>query len=148
MQIVLGIHNIFRWLVLVAAVYAIIRMVRGLVAKPAWTDADRKAGLVFSILIDIQLLLGLILYFVFSPLIKTFFANFSAAMQDSTLRFWGIEHIGLMVAVAVMVHLGTAVAKKDIPDAEKFKRSAIFFVIVVLMLMAGIPWFRPLIPSF
>lgn len=148
MQIVLGIHNALRWLVLVAAIYALIRMVRGLVAKSAWADADRNAGLVFSILIDTQLLLGLILYFIFSPLIKTFLADFGTAMQDSTLRFWGIEHIALMLAAAVFVHLGSAVAKKDIPDQEKYKRSMIFFVLVVLMLLVGIPWSRPLLPSF
>jgi uncharacterized membrane protein YoaK (UPF0700 family) len=148
MRIVLGIHNIFRWLVLAGAVYAIYRMARGMITKIEWTDADRKSGLVFMILIDIQLLLGLILYFVFSPLIKTFFANFSTAMQDSTLRFWGIEHIGLMVVVAVMAHLGAGVAKKQISDADKFKRSTIFFVLVVLLLLAGIPWFRPLLPAF
>jgi hypothetical protein len=148
MQIVLGIHNVLRWLILVAAVYALFRMVRGLITKPEWVDADRKAGLVFSILIDTQLLLGLILYLIFSPLIKTFFANFGTAMQDSMLRFWGIEHIALMLAAAVFVHLGSAVAKKEISDQEKFKRSTIFFVLVVLMLLMGIPWFRPLLPSF
>jgi hypothetical protein len=148
MQIVLGIHNILRWMILLAAAYTLFRMIRGLTTKPAWTEADGKAGLVFSILVDSQMLLGLILYFVLSPLVKTFFANIGEAMQNSALRYWGIEHVGLMLAAVIFVHLGSAVGKKEITDQEKFKRGTIFFALVVVSLLAGIPWFRPLLPTF
>lgn len=148
MRFVLGIHNILRWLILLTAAYTIFRMIRGLITKRKWNDVDRKAGLIFSILLDTQLLIGLILYFVFSPLVKTFFSNFSTAWRDSSLRFWGLEHIGLMLAAVVFAHIGSAAAKKDISDQEKFERGTIFFGLVILMLAVGIPWFRPLLPSF
>lgn len=148
MQILLGIHNILRWLILGAAVFTLFRMVRGLVGKLAWSDVDRRASLVFTIFIDIQLLLGLILYFIYSPLVKAFFANLGAALQNETLRYWGIEHLGLMAAAVVFAHLGSAVGKRDIPDAERFKRSAILFSLAFLFLILGIPWMRPLLPVF
>jgi hypothetical protein len=148
MNIVLGIHNIVRWFVLAAALFALFRMVRGLVTRPAWTNPDRLAGLFFTITLDIQLLLGLILYFVLSPLVKAFFADFGTAMQISSLRFWGVEHIAMMVAAAVFGHLGSAVAKKAIPDKEKFTRSLLFFALAILLVIGGIPWFRPLLPKF
>lgn len=148
MSIVLGIHNILRWLVLAAVLFALFRMVRGLITRPSWTKTDRLAGLLVTITIDVQLLLGLILYFVMSPMIKTFFADISAAWQNSTLRFFGIEHILLMAAAAVTAHLGGNSDKKPIPDERKFKQGLIFFAITFVLLMLGIPWMRALWPTF
>ena len=148
MGIILGIHNILRWVVMLAALFTLYRMTRGLLAKPDWDKTDRLAGLTFTIVLDLQLLLGLILYFILSPIVKVFFADFNTGLQDSMLRYWGIEHIGLMAAVVIFGHLGGAVARKNIPDQEKYRKSAIFFAIAIGLLLAGIPWFRPLLPNF
>ena len=91
MSIILGIHNLLRWVIVFAAVFTLYRMFRGLSKKNTWTSLDSKAGLIFTIALDIQLLLGLILYFILSPMVKSFFANISAAMSESTLRYWGVE---------------------------------------------------------
>jgi hypothetical protein len=147
MAIVLGIHNIVRWAVVLTALFAIFRMTRGLIAKTAWGKADRLAGLFFTIALDLQMLLGLMLYFIFSPAVKTFMSNFSTAIQNQALRYWGFDHIGLMLAAVVFAHVGSAASKKELPDQNKFKRGALFYLISIVLILLGMPWFRPLLPS-
>ena len=73
--ILLSLHNIMRWLVVIAAVWLLIRTYMGLFSKSDWTDQEGKAVRFFVIFMDIQLLLGLILYFV-SPLTQVVMAQY------------------------------------------------------------------------
>jgi hypothetical protein len=147
--IVLAIHNILRWVIVISALYALIRIFKGLLQKQSWQAADSKAVTFFSIFLDIQLLVGMLLYFVFSDLTKAAFADFGAAMGNSILRFFTIEHTLMMVIAIVLAHLSAAVGKKDLSDDKKFKRAAIFITLAFLFLLAGIPWStRPLLPAF
>ena len=72
--VVLVLHNLWRWLVVLAAIYATARAWFGWLGKRPWTKADQRAGTLFGISLDIQLLLGLILAII-SPLMQ-------AAYQD------------------------------------------------------------------
>jgi hypothetical protein len=147
--ITLIIHNLLRWAIVFSALYVLIRLFRGWLKKLTWQDADRKAIVIFTILLDSQLLVGLLLYFVFSDLVKAAFANFSAAMSNDILRFFTIEHTLTMVIAIVLGHIASAASKKDLPDQIKFKRTAILTTLALLLLLAGIPWTgRPLIPGF
>ena len=57
-------HNLTRWLVVAAAVYALARAVWGWLGKRKWEKGDHTAGILFTSMMDLQLLLGLLLYFV------------------------------------------------------------------------------------
>jgi len=46
--IVLAIHNIIRWVILIAGAVAVIRAYMGWFGKREWTETDRKAGLLFT----------------------------------------------------------------------------------------------------
>jgi len=143
---VLAIHNIFRWLVLIFGVLAVVRALIGWFGKGQWTDLDDKLGLGFTISIDVQFLLGLLLYVFLSPITKSAFANMSAAMSDSATRFFLVEHSVMMLLAIILAHIGRSRAKKADIDIAKFKNAAIFFTIALLIILAAIPWFRPLLP--
>lgn len=145
---ILALHNIFRWVVVITALYALLRSFSGFLGNNPWTNADRKAGMFFSMSMDVQFLVGLVLYFIFSPLSKQFLANVGDAMSNSELRFFGMEHVLLMLVAVVLAHIGNAAGKKDIPDKGKFKRTALFVTLAVIVLVLGIPWGRPLLPGF
>ncbi len=59
--LLLTLHNWARWLVVLFGVYALARAYIGLIGKRPWTPADKTAGTRFSVSIDVQLLLGLLL---------------------------------------------------------------------------------------
>lgn len=147
MQIVLPIHNIVRWAVVILGLLALYRAYSGWFSEKKWQDADRKLVTFFTISLDAQLLLGLILYFFLSPLTKQALKDFGAAMQNSQLRFFALEHVFFMVVGIVFAHIASAVAKKDLPDKARFKRIALWLTAAVVLILIGIPWSRPLFPG-
>ena len=139
---VLSIHNILRWLVLIFGIIAILRAYFGWFGNREWTDRDDWWGLGFTISLDLQFLLGLLLYFFLSPITTSAFANFSAAMSDSSTRFFLIEHSLMMLVAIILAHIGRSRAKKQEEDVRKYRTTAIFYTIAVLFILAAIPWFR------
>lgn len=142
----LSLHNLLRWIVLIFGIVVTVRAWLGWLGKKEWSERERKSGTFFGIAFDIQLLLGLLLYFVLSPLMtQTILPNFGAAMQNSELRFFAIEHIAMTILALVFAHLGSVLAKKAKDSAAKYRIAAICFTLALLVLLAAIPWFRPLI---
>jgi cytochrome b subunit of formate dehydrogenase len=101
----------------------------------------------YSVSLDVQLLLGLILYFVLSPITKLAFSNFSAALANTDLRFFVFEHLLMMVLAVVFAHVGVAAAKRADESIQKHRRTAIWFGLSLLAILLGMPWFRPLLPG-
>ena len=63
MQIVLVLHNLLRWAVLLFGVWTVMNAITGVINNRAFTNNDNKSNLFFMISCDIQLLLGLSLFF-------------------------------------------------------------------------------------
>ena len=98
------------------------------------------AGAFFTIAVDTQMLVGLILYGVLSPLTWAAFSNMGAAMKDPTLRFYAVEHVVMMVIAIALVHIGRTRVQKATSDAAKHRTAAIFFGLALVLILAGIPW--------
>ena len=146
-SVVLAIHNILRWVVLIVALVAVVRAYMGWFGKREWTPADRKVGMFVGMSIDIQLLVGLLLYIFLSPLTRGALQNFSAAMSVSTMRFFAVEHVVYMVLAVVFAHLGSILPRKVEDALAKHKRAALWFTLTLLIVLAGVPWGRPLFPG-
>lgn len=146
--IILAAHNLLRWVIIALAGYTLFRVYKGWIQKTDWGIKDQKAGTFFTISLDMQLLLGLLLYFVLSPLTKSFFQNIGDAMSNDILRFFGLEHFLLMVIAIALSHYTNSLAKKEMDSQKKFKQTSILFTIVILLILAAIPWStRPLLPT-
>ena len=90
--------------------------------------------------LDLQFLLGLLLYGVLSPITWAAFHDIGAAMKDSIARFWTVEHaFGMIVAIA-LAHIGRSRVHKTGYDGRRHKLSAIFFTLALLIILASIPW--------
>lgn len=132
-------HSILRWAVLVLGLWTIINAIAGITGKKAYTNKDNKVNLFFMISCDIQLLLGLILYFkgVWFNALKE---NTAVVMKDASLRFFAVEHITMMLMAWVLVHVARVMVKKAPTDAQKHKRSLILFGVALIIILAMIPW--------
>jgi hypothetical protein len=144
--ILLSLHNIMRWLVVIAGIWLLIRTYMGLFSKSDWTDTEGKAVRFFVIFLDVQLVLGLILYFV-SPLIQAAMSDMGAAMGDDQLRFFSVEHFSMMILAVILAHIGSVMVKRAAESRSKYIRSAIWFTIAALIIVAAIPWWRPMFPA-
>lgn len=138
-------HNMFRWLVLLAMVFAVSFAFIGWFKKRGWNKKDNISGLVLTIFMDIQFLVGIILYAFVSPLTKAAFSDFGAAMKNSALRFYAVEHILLMIIALVLVHIGRSKSKKAVAPWKKHRAAAIYYMIALVLILAAIPWDRALL---
>lgn len=138
--IVLNLHSIVRWLVVILALLAIVRAFIGWFGHRTWTALEDRLGMLFTISFDLQILLGIVLYFFLSPLTTLALRNFSGAMSNDLLRFFSVEHLALMIIAAVVAHIGRSLSRKATNDQSKFKRAAIFYTIAIVLVLAAIPW--------
>jgi hypothetical protein len=133
-------HSWLRWAVILAGLLAVGRAIAGATGRRDWTRADERAGFWFVTLLDVQLLLGLILYFALSPITRAALQDFGAAMKSSGLRFWSVEHlVGMIVGVA-LVHIGRARTRKLTHSAARHKVAAISYTLGLLAILISIPW--------
>ena len=148
-EFLVAVHNIVRWVVVILGFVAVFRSFWGWIGKKAWSSTERKIGLSFTTSIDVQLLLGILLYFVFSNwgLKAIINQGMPFVMGNSEYRFFALEHAFYMILAMIFAHLGGALPKKVDDDSSKFKRASIFFGLALLLILAGIPWDRPLLPG-
>jgi hypothetical protein len=136
---VLALHSWIRWIALVAGVGATMATMRDSSGSPGTARADRW-GLALVTALDIQMLLGLLLYLVVSPNMAEIRANFGAAMKDPVARFWAVEHITSMMVAVIVTHVGRVLARKAASaDAKRMRLFVCFAVATVLMFLA-MPW--------
>jgi len=139
-SLLLFLHSGLRWIVLLTGIYALVRAITGANGTRQWTAADGKPGLFFITTLDLQLLIGLALYLVFSPTVQAAFGNIGAAMRNPEYRFFVVEHfLGMIVAIA-LAHIGRVRSKKAKTDAAKFKGAAIFYGLSLVIMLGSIPW--------
>lgn len=141
----LALHSLLRWLVLASLLYAIFRAYSGWLGKKTFGKADSQSRLLATTFSHIQLIAGLILYFI-SPIISYFLNNFKTAVHDRAIRFFGMEHSLMMLVGIVIITIGSAKAKRKPTDVQKFKTMAIWFTIGLVVILSSVPWaFSPLV---
>lgn len=137
---VLSIHSWFRWAVVVAGLIAIVRAIAGVSARRSWTSADDRAGFWFTLTLDLQMLLGLLLYVALSPITRAAMQDFGGAMSVSSLRFWAVEHAFGMILALALAHAGRARTRRLSDSRARHKVAAICFVLALLAVLISIPW--------
>jgi hypothetical protein len=143
-------HSWIRWVALVAGVLATISAVRGVSAQDPRSD---RFGRILTIALDLQFVIGLLLYFAVSPVMAEIRANFAAAMPNPQLRFWAVEHVSGMVIALVLVHVGRVLSRKAASPASRRRRQMICYGLATLVMLLATPWpwtaaGRPLIRLF
>lgn len=138
---ILALHNWTRWLVLIFGVIALYKALTGWQSNRVYTKSDSGMHAAFVGSIHLQLVLGLLLYFAFSPFgMQAFKLNGAAVMKDPIGRFWGLEHITAMVLAAVAAQVGRSLSKRETNDVLKHKKAFTWFAIALVLILLMIPW--------
>jgi hypothetical protein len=141
----LALHSLIRWLVLTTLLFALFRAYRGSILKKPFTRLDNAARTWAATAAHVQLVIGLWLYFI-SPIVHYFLNNYKVAVHQRQIRFFGMEHITVMITAIILITIGSSIAKRQINDAAKFRTMAIWFTVGLLLILSSIPWsFSPLI---
>jgi hypothetical protein len=136
----LWLHSWLRWAVLLTGLVVWLRAIGGKTARRPWTPQDELWGLLLTISVDLQLVVGLVLYFFLSPITRLGLRNFAAAMQINVARFFTIEHvIGMVVGIA-LVHIARVKIRKAPDAARKHRLALVLYGIALVVMILLIPW--------
>jgi len=150
-SITLFLHSWNRWLILIAGLIVIATAIKGLNKKSDYTDFQGKWSIIFLGSLHLQLLVGLVMYFFLSPITSQALGDFGAAMKDSTLRFWAVEHAFVNVVAIALAQTGSILVKRKKTSKEKHVSTLIWMGIAIVLILAMIPmgmmgvdrpWFR------
>lgn len=143
-EALLALHNVLRWLVVATALWAVVRAISGWMSAQPWTSTDRTTGNAFVIAITVQFVLGLLLYGL-SPVTTSAFGDMGAAMAQRDIRFFVVEHLVYMLLAVAAAHIGRARATRAADDRGRYRTAAIFYGVSLVLVLVGIPWWRPLL---
>lgn len=123
-------HSGWRYVVLILVIFAVVQAFAGWLGKKDYTEGNRKLNVFALISSHIQLLFGLLLYF----MNDWYKADSSVAIG----RYWKMEHIGMMVLAVVLITVGNARSKKIERAEGKHRVIALYFGLAVVVVMAAL----------
>jgi len=137
--VLLVLHSWLRWVVIASGVAALGGAVGGVASRREWLRIDDLRLKFFTTSLDIQLLIGLILY-VMSPVTQSGFEDMGLTMRDSVLRFFVVEHLFGMVVAVALAHIGRARVRKAADAIARHRAIVIFVGLAMLIILLTIPW--------
>jgi hypothetical protein len=139
-SVLLHAHSAGRWLLLLLLLIAIFNS--AVAGGRPFIKSDHRTGLWLTTVTDLMFLIGLVLW-IFGPSGYQAIKNaggMSAVMKDPVQRFFAMEHITAMLIAVILIHIGKAQAKKKIADNAKHRRTVIFYLIALIVILISIPW--------
>ena len=134
-------HSYWAYLVLLIIVLATLNALAGFFSKREYGAKDFRISLFALIVTHLQLLIGLVLYFV-SPLGLQNIMNsgMGEVMKNSEFRLYAVEHPFIMLLTVIFITIGYSKHKKQLLSHKKFKTLAIFYTIALVLMLSRIPW--------
>jgi len=134
------IPSLLRWVVVIAGLVVVARAIGGVTGRRGWQSADAAGVRWLTISLDVQFLIGILLYVWLSPFIHDAWADMAATMRNAPLRFFAVEHpTGMLIGMA-LAHVGRSRIGKAADAAKKHKLALIFFGIAMVVILVSIPW--------
>ncbi len=123
-------HFFLRYFVMIMLLAVIVKSLAGWFGNKSYTNLDNKLSLYLLIFTHLQLVAGLILYFI-SPYVKFD----GATMSDKTLRYWTVEHGFAMLIAIALITFARISSKKMADDRSKFKRLAVVNIMALVIII-------------
>lgn len=124
MSILLMLHSIVRWVIVLVAVVAIVKLALGWLRGGAFKGMDRGLVSAFSGLMDLQATLGII------------FLLWNGLATEIGFPRHRIEHAFVMIIAAVVAHLPAR--WKNAADATRFRNSLLAIVVSLVLVYIGV----------
>lgn len=134
------IHSWWAYLVLLVLLITVVLSLVGLFSKKDYGATEFRLALFTLITSHIQLLIGIVLYFV-SPYFQALGeVGMGGVMKDSTLRLYLVEHPLIMIISVILITVGYSKHKKKLTSHPKFKTLSIFYTLALIFILSRIPW--------
>jgi hypothetical protein len=139
-EIILTLHSYWAYLVLLILILATGNALVKFFLGKEYSAKDFRISLFTLIVSHIQLLIGLLLYFV-SPRLQLFSElGMGGVMKDAVNRLYLVEHPTINILAVVLITIGYSKHKKKLTSKPKLKLIAIFYTIALVLFLSRIPW--------
>jgi hypothetical protein len=140
MEILQSVHSYLAYVVLAILIIAVANAILGYTGNKLFTlEKDFRISLFALILSHLQLLLGLIVYFI-SPNGLDALVNLGMGGLNSAARLLAVEHPFINILAIILITIGWSRHKKLMEARKKFRIIAIFYGIGLLLVLSRIPW--------
>lgn len=127
-NIILMAHSGWQYIVLLMLAVTIIKMILGILTKGSWSSFDEALNRFTPIVLDIQFLLGIILWI-------TWFIQLGWSNMPTTAR---IEHPVTMIIAIAIAHITSRRVKSTATDAAKYQTATIGYLVSILIVILGV----------
>lgn len=139
-ETILTLHSYWAYLVLLILILATGNALFKSFSGKEYSAKDFRISLFALIVSHIQLLIGLLLYFV-SPRLQLFSElGMGGVMKDAVNRLYLVEHPTINILAVALITIGYSKHKKKLTSKPKLKIIAIFYTIALLLFLSRIPW--------
>lgn len=139
-EVVLSLHSYWAYLVLLVLIIATFNAIIKTFGDKEYEANDFRKSLFTLIVSHIQLLIGLVLYFV-SPRLQLFSElGMGGVMKDAVNRLYLVEHPFVNIVAVALITIGYSKHKKKLTSKAKLKTIAVFYSIALILLLSRIPW--------
>lgn len=135
-----NIHSYWAYLVLLILILGILNAIAGKIKGKDFESKDLRLSLFGLIFSHIQLLIGLILYFVSPWFSQWSDLDVKGVMNDAQARLYLVEHPFTNILAIVLITMGWSLHKRQSDPGKKFLRIALFYGLGLLLLLSRIPW--------
>jgi len=140
MEILQNVHSYLAYVVLAILILAVFNALSGWLGKKEFSmEKDLRVSLFTLILSHIQLLLGLIVYFVSDNSLKAI-QTLGMGGLNAAARLLALEHPLMNIIAIILITIGWSRHKKKEDDTAKFKSIAIFYGLGLVFILSRIPW--------
>ncbi|PZD78474.1 hypothetical protein [Mesonia sp. K7] len=139
--VVYHLHSMWAYLVILVVFLATANALSGVLMKRSFAPRDFRISLFALIVTHIQLLIGIIMYFI-SPKVVLFSGDVAMGevMKNEMMRLYNVEHPLLMIIAVILITIGYSKHKKKLSSAPKYKTLAIFYTLAFIAMLLMIPW--------
>lgn len=139
--ILLGLHNILRWVILLALLYVLVKSWAAMNTKRAFTGGERKGALIMLIAAHLTLLIGLYQWlFGRYGIVTTHLPEGTVLMKDKFYRFFWVEHPFGMVLAITLITIAYSAVKKGTQRPGLGGKVFWLLLVALLVLFFTIPW--------
>ena len=133
------VHSYWAFLVIITLTFIVINSIISKFSGRAFNTKDLRISLYGLIFSHIQVLIGLILYFV-SPWFDQFSQLGMSIMKNAESRLYLIEHPLINIIAILLITLGWSLHKRQLDSSKKFLRIGLFYGLGLIFLLSRIPW--------
>lgn len=138
-HLTIAVHSALRWVVLAAGVVAVARFAVGWLRGSGWSRLDDRLTLAFAVSLDVQWVVGLVLYLGVSVLGMTALASEGVrVVRSPELRFWAIVHPLLATAALAIAHGARIRLRSVAAPTARHRLTALSFGVAVALVVAAV----------